>query len=136
MGPFEKALTAFAIKAEGAIDQTVREVVFECGRTLIALSPVDTSSFASNWYYSAVSPGTLYQPDARNRFELNRADKMPSKGAGRIAHFIYNRAPYGPALERGHSKRAPQGFVVLTTLAFPNIVANAATRARVRGAAE
>lgn len=136
MGPFEKALTDFAIKAEKAIDQTVREVVFECGRTLIVLSPVDTSSFVSNWYYAENKQGTLYQPEARNRFEVNFISDMPAKGASRVAHFIYNRAPYGPALERGHSQQAPQGFVVLTTLAFPNIVANAATRARARGAAE
>lgn len=126
---FSDQLSVFAKKAEAAIDQTVREAVYQCGLSLVRLSPVDTSRFQSNWRYGLMTPDNFFDENARNvRFVHDMGDAP--KAASRFVHFITNAAPYGPALERGHSQQAPQGMVVLTTLAFEDIVSNAARKAR------
>lgn len=135
MAGFSDTLTAFALKAERAIDQTVREVVYQCGTTLINLSPRDTTAFVSNWRYGLMTPDTRWRPEARNHFAVNELDAMP-KAAAKYTHFVSNAAPYGPALERGHSQQAPYGVVGLTILAFNDIVANAARKAQERGGVE
>lgn len=128
MAGFSDQLSAFALKAENAVDQVMREVVYDVGRTVWNLSPVDTTRFRSNWYYAPLSPGFQYNPDARNKPEVNNLEDVPKK-ASRVDHYITNRTPYGPYLERGSSQQAPQGMIVLTQLSFPNIVANAARKA-------
>ena len=96
------------------------------------LSPVDTSRFQSNWRYGLMTPDNFFDENARNVRFVNGMGDAP-KAASKFVHFITNAAPYGPALERGHSKQAPYGMVGLTILAFEDIVANAARKAQVGG---
>lgn len=133
MGPFEKALSDFALKAEDALDDVMRETIVKCGEMLYSLSPVDTTRFRSNWYYNAGSPSLSWRPEQYNVASVNGLADVPVDAA-KFTHFLTNRAPYGPALERGHSQQAPQGFVVLTTLAFKDIVHNAARKVAAGGA--
>lgn len=135
MAGFSDTLTAFALKAERAIDQTVREVVYQCGTTLINLSPIDTGAFVSNWRYGLMTPDTRWNPAQTKVRVVNELDAMP-KAAAKYTHFVSNAAPYGPALERGHSQQAAYGMVGLTILAFNDIVANAARKAQERGGVE
>ena len=133
MAGFSDTITAFAARAETAVDQTVREVVYQCGEMLVRLSPRDTTAFVSNWRYGLMTPDTRWRPEARNHFAVNDLDAMP-KAAAKFTHIVSNAAPYGPALERGSSQQAPMGFVILTTLAFDDILANAARKVKAGGA--
>lgn len=133
---FSDQLTAFARKAEAAVDQAVREVVFQCGLMLVRLSPIDSGAFSANWRYGLMTPDLHWNPEERNVFgtgNVRGLDDMP-KAAAKYTHHLSNAAPYGPALERGSSNQAPQGMVVLTTLAFDDIVNNAARKVRAGGA--
>lgn len=128
MAAFSSQLSAFAMQAEAAIDQVMRETINEVAQSVIALSPVDTGRFRSNWYYYLEAPGREYRPEIYTTYQVNNLDTVP-KQAARGTHYIVNRTPYGPFLERGSSDQAPQGMLVLTQLAFPDIVMNAARKA-------
>lgn len=121
MGSFADALAKFAEDTETKAHDLVREVVLETGRRVIARSPVDTSAFKSNWRYGLETRDAFFNEAARGITELNNLEELPKRAAG-FVHFVSNAAPYGPALERGHSQQAPQGLVALTALEFDSIV--------------
>lgn len=129
MASFSDQLTAFAKKAPERVDQIVREVVYQVGLSVIRLSPIDTGAFVSNWRYGLMTPDTRWNPAQTGARFVNNMGDMP-KAAAKFTHYVTNAAPYGPALERGHSRQAPMGMVVLTVLAFDDIVANATRKAR------
>ena len=128
MGGFSDQLTAFALKAENRVDQIVREVVYQVGLSVVRLSPIKSGAFVSNWRYGLMTPDTRWNPAQLSIRFVTGMDRMP-KAASKFTHTISNAAPYGPALERGHSKQAPLGMITLTKLAFEDIVANAARKA-------
>lgn len=125
-GSFAAQLADFQAKTEGKGHAVVREVVEEAGRRLIERSPIDTGRFKSNWYYGLETRDTRTSEQTGVR-TLNNLEEMPSKPAGFI-HYISNSLPYGPALERGSSKQAPQGMVGLTIVEWPQVVAEALRR--------
>lgn len=133
MAGFSDTITAFAAKAPEAVDQVVREVVYQCGEMLVRLSPIKSGAFVSNWRYGLMTPDTRWRPEQTGVREVNDLDAMP-KSAAKFTHLISNAAPYGPSLERGSSQQAPQGFVILTTLAFDDILHNAARKVKAGGA--
>ncbi|MDO8800050.1 HK97 gp10 family phage protein [Phenylobacterium sp.] len=122
-GQFEMALSQFAQKAGERADAAVREVVLEVGARLIARSPVDTGRFRSNWHYSVDAPRSVITASTGER-AVTGVEAMPRDASGRI-HYIQNNLPYAMALERGHSKQAPNGMVGLTVLEFSGIVDDA-----------
>jgi hypothetical protein len=126
---FVGALSTFALQGREAMDQVVREVVYQCGLTLVRLSPIDTGRFSSNWNYGLETPDTRYNAEEYNVRFVNYMGEMPNK-AGGYTHFITNATPYGPYLERGSSDQAPQGMVGLTVAAFSDIVHVAAMKVR------
>jgi hypothetical protein len=121
MAGFADQISQFTVTALGAADDVVAEAVQEIGRRLIERSPVDTTRFQSNWNYAAGAPDIDENPDARNVGTVNNIGAIPDK-ASAFTHFISNSLPYATALERGHSKQAPQGMVGLTAMEFPSIV--------------
>lgn len=125
-GSFAAQLEAFARESKDKADQVVRETVMEIGERLITRSPVDTGAFRGNWNYGLETRDAFFN-DARIGRELNNLEELPKSAAGFI-HFVSNAAPYGPALERGHSQQAPQGLVALTALEFEAIVDGAALK--------
>lgn len=129
MSAFTGALTTFALQGRETMDQVVREAVYQCGLTLVRLSPIDTGRFASNWNYGLEVPDTRYKEDEFSVRFVNYMGEMP-KRAGGYTHFITNTIKYGPYLERGSSKQAPQGMVGITVAAFQDIVLVAAEKAR------
>ena len=127
MGSFSAALEAFARDSKDKADMLVRDVVLEIGDRLIQRSPVDTSAFQSNWRYGLETRDAFFSKTLVGRKELNNLEELPKAAAGFI-HFVSNAAPYGPALENGHSGQAPQGMVRLTALQFDSIVEAAALK--------
>lgn len=127
MGSFADALKMFAEDTEAKAHDLVREVVLETGERVIARSPVDTSAFRSNWRYGLETRDAFFNEAARGITELNNLEELPKRAAG-FVHFVSNAAPYGPALENGHSGQAPNGVVRLTAVEFDDIVAQAALK--------
>jgi hypothetical protein len=124
---FAEQLATFAAKTKGQVDAVTAGSLREAGQRLIDRSPVDTSRFQSNWNYSLETPDIFFGDGKRGVRVVNDIADIPTKAAG-FVHFITNSAPYGPALERGHSKQAPQGMVGLTAIEWPQIVAEQALK--------
>lgn len=127
MPTFAEQLAAFAEKTQGKAHEVVREVVVETGIRLIDRSPVKTGQFADNWNYGLETRDTSTHGPTGAR-TINQIGELPIEAAGHI-HYLSNAIPYGPALERGSSKQAPQGMVGLTELELPGIVEAAVKRA-------
>lgn len=128
MGSFADQIAKFAAETKEKADATVRETVLEIGERLVARSPIDTGRFSSNWRYGLTTPDR-HTTDETNSRTLQNVEELP-QAAGGFVHYITNSLPYGPALERGHSKQAPQGMVALTGLEFDSIVADAVLKVR------
>jgi hypothetical protein len=128
MGAFADQIARFAVDTKEKADAAVRETVLEIGDRLISRSPIDTGRFKSNWNYGLTTPDR-FTSDKTDGRTLNNLEELP-RGAGGFVHYITNSLPYGPALERGHSKQAPQGMVGLTSLEFDSIVADAVLKVR------
>jgi len=121
MGAFADQIAKFAAQTKEQADGVVRETVQEIGQRLIERSPIDTGRFKSNWNYGLETPDRFTSEKTAIR-TVNGIEDLP-KGAGGFVHYLTNSLPYGPALERGHSKQAPQGMVGITSLEFDAIVA-------------
>lgn len=121
MGSFAEQIARFGANTVADIDVVVRGSVEEVGQRLVDNSPVDTTAFQSNWNYSAESPDRFFSATRLKVRAVNGVEDLPQRAASFI-HYIVNGAPYGPALERGHSQQAPQGVVGLRTLEWESIV--------------
>lgn len=123
-GPFELSISAFAERAKVHADVAVRQVVLELATRIINRSPVDTGRFRGNWRVSnhyAVN-GTLDRLDKTGEATLAEISQALEAGKFSRRWVISNNMPYGPALERGHSKQRPIGFVGVTVMEFAGIV--------------
>jgi hypothetical protein len=126
MASFADQVAAFAEKAKSQQDAIVRGCIVEVGARVIARSPKDTGRFKSNWRYG-LETRDAFTTKATDIRTLNNIEELPKAAAG-FVHFVSNALPYGPALERGHSKQAPQGMVALTALEWSQIVEQVALK--------
>lgn len=140
-------ISSWAKKAEGRLDQITRKVVLDVGTRLVMRSPVGDPSiwqsaapkgytgghFRGNWQYGEgfIPQGALATVDKSGRASIARL--KPSAKPGGKVHYIVNNLPYAMALERGHSKQAPQGIVGLTVMEFRPIVEKVALELKNRG---
>lgn len=125
---FTLQLREFADKAMGNADQVVRVVILEVGSRLVIRSPVDTGRFRANWRFAMDSADTTTVETTGTTENPTPPPKPPTfngRALGRLAYWT-NNMPYGPALERGHSKQRPLGFVGITAMEFLAIVDGAA----------
>lgn len=123
---FAEQIASFSAKTQANLDAVVRASVEEAGQRLIDRSPIDTGRFKSNWNYAAEHPD-IFTSEKTNIRTVNGLEDIPAKAASFVS-YITNSLPYGPALERGHSKQAPQGMVRLTSIEWPQIVEAAAAK--------
>lgn len=116
------------------LDQVVQHVAFECAENIIVGgefapgSPVDTGFFRANWIVSLdVMPAmdAVVAPVKGTKIDqvalANAEVVLLGAKAGRKL-FIVNPVVYGPPLEFGHSKQAPEGMVRITAAAGQPIV--------------
>jgi hypothetical protein len=120
MVSFAEQMAQAQIVVREDMNRVMRHAIEEAGRRLIERSPVDTGRFRSNWRYGLTTPD-LFANKVTNEWFVHNLDEMPKDLLG-FRHFITNALPYGPALERGSSAQAPQGFAGLTAVEWPNIV--------------
>jgi hypothetical protein len=118
---FAEQMAAAKIVVRADMNRVLRGAIEEAGERLIKRSPVDTGRFRSNWRYGLTTPD-LFANKATAEWFVHNLEEIPADLLG-FRHFITNALPYGPALERGSSTQAPQGFAGLTAVEWPNIVA-------------
>lgn len=102
---------------EDHADRLVRAFTLEATSRVVKKTPVDTGRARGNWNVGRRKPDT--------RVDENRTDKgggvtiqravaeLPRLGHGDTV-FVTNSLPYLPALEDGHSRKAPKGMVKVT----------------------
>ena len=125
---FAQQMAAAKVTVREDMNRVLRFAIEEAGRRLIEKSPIDTGRFKSNWRYGLTTPDLFTTKATGERF-VHNLEEMPADLLA-FRSFITNALPYGPALERGSSAQAPQGFAGLTAVEWPNIVNLAVRRAR------
>ncbi len=118
-----------------SLGRVVQKAIIETYSILKVRSPVGNPSgwknpkahpgyvggrFRNNWQYGVTSKPT-------GTLGVTGGPALPNVGpdAHLHRHYIVNNLPYARALEHGHSKQAPNGFVGLTVIEWPSIVARA-----------
>lgn len=150
---FVADISAWVAKAKGSLDQIVRGVAIDLGKSVIERTPVDTGRAKGSWRISANAPDTSTmseaeasaldgepKTDARKAAGNREGMKNIDEGAGKIkgdiprSIFITNALPYIKRLEYGWSvKQAPEGMVRITAAEFQKIVQEKAAFVRSGG---
>jgi hypothetical protein len=141
---FALDLQRFRSKTAGKANTLVRYVLLNVGGSLVFKSPVGDADywiskpppgyvggrFRANWQYGEGSINETITEDTHGEdfggYEeaaegVGLVGKLPQQAAGK-RHFLTNSLPYGPRLEDGWSKQAPNGMVNLTVLEFQPLV--------------
>lgn len=138
MADFALDIEKFVRKTRTRLDLTLQKVTFDLGSQLMTparaggASPVDLGFFINNWNVS------LNQPDFSVSDPANpgaNAATLVLESVAASAQFgdtvyITNGTEYGPALENGHSKQAPNGVVKITVANYPGVVARSVAGAK------
>lgn len=124
MDDFASIINNWADNTKTNIDSVLQDVVIELGSSVVRLSPVLTGRFKGNWQLAIDVPTTnsliRYDPSGGETIQEIK-DNAKGFTAGEIA-YIQNHVLYGPDLEGGTSRKAPEGMVGITVVRFANIV--------------
>ena len=93
----------FEVEVRDGFSESVGEVAGYTMSQLQAKSPVDTGAFRANHNVSVGSPDFSF-----SKSKTNANTTIPDVEPGEPI-FLANGAPYGSALEGGHSNQAPSG---------------------------
>jgi hypothetical protein len=129
LGSFTLDIQRFVDKAKGNIDIVIRKIALDIFKRVILKSPVDTGRFKGNWQVAIgeMPVGTLELDDKSGTATISKMQAVAlGLEAGQIIYLV-NNLVYGPRLEYGYSKQAPNGMVRLTLQEFPGIVVAAAS---------
>ncbi len=121
---FATRMSRLSVQVEGNVEQAVKDCAKAVARTAINATPVDTGRARSNWtaeldqafsrLFPAHVPGEKGSTgEANAEAAINQANEAIERfdiNANRSVH-ISNGLPYIGALNDGHSKQAPAGFV-------------------------
>lgn len=146
-GAFSAKVAAFAEMAKDLTDETIGNVVGELFSRIVVRSPVGNPSlwegkapkyyvggtFRANWRVTYGEPETVFLTREKGYFPIQNGEEAIATieaGRGQRTWQIYNNAPYGLALEYGHSTQRPTGLVKLTVMEFPQILVDAVMKAR------
>lgn len=141
MGPFALQLQKFADKTGKKADLAVGSIVVRVAAELDRRSPVGDAvywksqppkgyiggRFRGNWQLGVdvLPSGETGLIDPRGAEAQGRIiAAVPEQASGKL-YTLINNVPYAQAIERGHSRQAPQGLVGLTTIMFQRIVNDA-----------
>ena len=123
---FNGAINAFKIEIRDEAENMARRIAFAVDRAVVMASPVDTGRFRANWQVSLNVaptgtvdhvPGTRGSSTAQNTQKaLAQLDKVTKQFKLGDEIVIINNVVYGPRLNDGHSKQAPQNFVQIAVL--------------------
>lgn len=109
---FSKDIRSFVSKAVQAHSKITRAATLELFSGVIKDTPVDTGRARGNWQTSVGSPaaGELDREDKSGALAMAEVQQKAPPGAGQVT-LLTNNLPYIEALERGSSKKSPEGMV-------------------------
>lgn len=116
LGDFSKWARGMGDRIEKNADHLVRTCALAIDGSVVLATPVDTGRARANWQVEVNGPatGTVEPTDKSGQAAINAAKaKVPSYkgGSPSAAIHITNNLAYIGALNGGHSKQAPAGFV-------------------------
>lgn len=124
---FARALEALGEKIETDVSMLIRKNLFDLLSEIMKETPVDTGRARGSW-----SMGTDWSewelPDGDyGNVDFGAAIAKIMNEVSLSDHYvIFNNLEYIQALEDGHSKQAPRGFVAKALAAFAEYLARAA----------
>jgi hypothetical protein len=148
MGTFAADISEFARRTKLKGATVVKKIAFDGLRGVMKKSPVDTGRFRASWRVGINTPDLSTAPklkagssDDSGRLRDDKGKFVSGFGAGsgnQVINranwgdtiFITNNLPYGPRLENGWSKQAPQGMLKLTFLELRTSLARAVASVR------
>ncbi|MDR0275929.1 MAG: HK97 gp10 family phage protein [Burkholderiaceae bacterium] len=125
-------LRQIAQRKKVAMETVVRMTVKQMSDDMVAMSPVDTGRFASNWMpgIGSINHDTSAEPDKTGDSSKKRIEIAIASWKMGETLYISNSLPYAQRLENGWSKRAPTGMVGVTMTNFETIFARALSEAQ------
>jgi len=124
MNSFSRDVARFVAKTERNMRTVVRKSTFGVMAEVLAKSPVDTGRFRGNWQpaIGAAPAGTLEAVDPSGAATIAKVEAVTAAMKVGDVAYLANNLPYGPRLEEGWSKQAPQGMVRLSVQGWQPIV--------------
>lgn len=108
-----------------ALDQFLYELILEVRWRVAMRTPVLTGRLRGNWRVGINQPDTYSDVDFFDPTgEQGQAEAKEIARNAKAGDTIYisNALPYAGPIERGHSKKAPQGMLHVTAAEMPFIV--------------
>lgn len=134
MSGFASQLGSFKDKALARVDAIHRKVTLDVGTSLVMKSPVGDAKywkrppppgyvggrFRANWQFGegSINFSTNEEVDPAGTFLVSEMKLKMQPGQPGRTFYLTNSLPYGPRLEDGWSRQAPQGMVRLTQIEF------------------
>lgn len=127
---FEKNLRLVSKKLGIPVQTAVKKLAFDIFGDVVAGTPVDTGRAMNNWNISVGSPDHTTTEAGGKKTSVRNSKKV--EGLTTLANFavgqtvwISNSVDYIMYLEEGHSRQAPNGWVVRAVLNNINALKNA-----------
>jgi hypothetical protein len=127
---FAQRVRAMADLVGGNSTRLVRRVALAVDTAVVLRTPVDTGRARANWQVGTNGPISSVKypyPESPGSPDAGASEAL-SSGAERIKEYtggtlhITNNLPYITALNDGHSKQAPKGFVEDSVIAARNAI--------------
>lgn len=113
---FQRRMKTIARNVESNADRLPSRVALTFVATVAHGTPIDTGKAQGNWQVGIGGPMTrqVHDPSRFGAAEAIRiaTNKLQNYKGGKNIH-VTNNLPYIGALDRGHSKQAPAGFIDL-----------------------
>lgn len=114
---------------QDVFDKVIRKCLFDLLQLIIRKTPVDTGRARASWVLSTeYDDFQLPRGDYNSKFEKMIPETMSWLPVS-SQYVIYNNLDYIVALENGHSRQAPAGFVAQALAALSSHIAKAAAAA-------
>jgi len=124
---FARALEALGEKIETDVSMLIRKVLFDLLGEIMKGTPVDTGRARGSWSMGTDwSEWELPEGDYGNVDFGSAIAKIMNEVSLSDHYVLFNNLDYIEALENGHSKQAPAGFVAKALAAFAEYMARAA----------
>ena len=113
---FGSDISKFQREVRREVGQKVANTAARVYQGVTFRSPEDTGRFQSSWTISWTIPNEEVRPPGKGKNSVPFVEQsLPQNPPEDFpVAFVNNSLPYGPALEAGHSAKAPTGMVAVT----------------------
>ncbi len=127
---FAKQLNSIADKVEDDVfNKVIRKALFDLLQEIIRTTPIDTGRARASWVLD-VNFNDFALPPGDYNISFEKAVPEAMSWLPKSDYYvIYNNLEYIVALENGHSKQRPNGFVAQALAAFASHLSQVAKAA-------